>query len=111
MDKKGVNKIGKEMKHYVYILECKDENKKITYYCGYTSRSPSIRLKDHIKNVKSKGRKHYTSRQKSVKLVYSEVYEDRKTAMMRERKIKKLGSRYKQKLIDGMKNILGDRKG
>ncbi len=26
--------------------------------------------------------KHYTSRQKEIKLVYSEVYEDRKTAMM-----------------------------
>lgn len=100
MDKKNTNKIGKEeMKHYVYLLECKDDDEKITYYCGYTSRSPSIRLKDHIKNVKGKGRKHYTSRQKSVKLVYSEVYGDRKTAIDREKEIKKLGSRYKRKLV------------
>lgn len=94
------------MKYYVYLLKCRSEDKKITYYCGYTSRSPSIRLKDHIKNVKSKGRKHYTSRQKYVRLVYYETYEDRKTAMNREKEIKRLGSRYKQGLIDGMKNII-----
>ena len=99
MDKKGVNKIGKEMKHYVYILECKDDEDKITYYCGYTSRHPRIRLKDHKRNVRSKKRKHYTSRQKSVKLVYSEVYGDRKKAMARERKIKKAGSGYKRGLV------------
>ena len=93
------------MKHYVYILECRDENRKITLYVGYTSRSPSIRLKDHIKNVKSNNRKHYTSRQKFVRLVYYETYEDRKIALAREKEIKKLGSRYKQELIDGVRNI------
>lgn len=93
------------MKHYVYLLECKDKDKKITLYCGYTSRNPSIRLKDHIKNVRDGRRKHYTGRQKYVRLVYYETYDDRKTAMKREREIKKLGSRYKQGLINGMKNI------
>ena len=93
------------MKHYIYILECKDENKKITLYVGYTSRSPSIRLKDHIKNVKSNNKKHYTSRQKSVRLVYYEAYEDRKVALAREKEIKKLGSNYKRGLVDGMKNL------
>ena len=93
------------MKYYVYLLECKDKNGKITYYCGYTSRSPSKRLQDHIRNVRNEKKKHYTGRQKFVRLVYYETYEDRKIAMKREREIKKLGSRYKLGLIHGMKNI------
>ena len=92
-------------KYYVYLLECKDDNKKITLYCGYTARSPSVRLQDHIRNVRNNKKKHFTGRQKFVKLVYYETYEDRKTAMKREREIKKLGSKYKQGLIDGMRNI------
>lgn len=94
------------MKHHVYLLKCKDKDKKITYYCGYTSKSPSTRLKEHIKNVRAGRKKHYTGRQKYVRLAYYETYEDRKTAMKREREIKKLGSRYKQGLIDGMKNLM-----
>ena len=97
------------MKHYIYLLECKNDDEKITYYCGYTSRTPSKRLKDHISHAKNGRKKHYTGRQKSVKLVDYETYEDRKTAMEREREIKKLGSRYKLGLIHGGKNI-GERK-
>lgn len=93
------------MKHYIYLLECKNDDEKITYYCGYTSRTPSKRLKDHIGNVKNGRKKHYTGRQKFVRLVYYETYEDRKTAMEREREIKRLGSRYKLGLIHGMKNM------
>ncbi len=94
------------MKYYVYLLECKDEEGKITYYCGYTSRTPSERLKDHLGHAKNGRKKHYTGRQKSVKVVYSETYDDRKTAMKREREIKKLGSRYKLGLVHGMKNMI-----
>lgn len=93
------------MKYYVYLLECKDKYKKITYYCGYTSKSPSIRLKEHINNVRKKKKKHFTGRQEFVRLVYYETYEDKKIATDREREIKKLGSRYKLGLIHGMKNI------
>jgi|TARA_Y100000034_G_scaffold135448_1_gene207401 putative endonuclease len=93
------------MKCYVYLLECKDKDEKITYYCGYTSKSPSVRLKAHINNVKKEKKKHYTGKQKSVRLVYYETYEDKKIAMKREREIKKLGSRYKLRLIHGMKNM------
>ena len=88
------------MKYYVYLLECKDKNEKITYYCGYTSKSPSERLQAHLGNVKRENKKHYTGRQKSVRLVYSEIYEDRKTALNREKEIKRLGSKYKKKLIE-----------
>ena len=94
------------MKHHVYLLECKDKEKKVTYYCGYTSKSPSARLRDHIRNVRKEKKKHYTGRQKFVRLVYYETYKDRKTAMKREREIKKLGSRYKLGLIDGMRNMV-----
>ena len=94
------------MTHYIYLLECKDKENKITYYCGYTSKSPSVRLQEHIRNVRKEKKKHYTGRQKSVRLVYSETYADRKTAMKREREIKKLGSRYKLGLIDGMGNVV-----
>ena len=93
------------MKYYIYLLECKDKDKKITYYCGYTSKSPSKRLQAHINNVRKEKRRHYTGRQKFVRLVYYETYEDKKTAIKREREIKKLGSRYKLGLIHGMKNI------
>ena len=86
-------------KFYVYLLECIDKNKKQSLYCGYTLRSPSVRLKDHVANIKSKSKKHFTGRQESVKLVYYETYEDRETAMKREREIKKLGTKYKQKLV------------
>ena len=95
----------KKEKHYVYLLNCRDKNKKITIYCGYTSRSPSIRLQDHIRNVRSISNKHYTGKQEFVKLVYYETYDSREIALKREREIKKLGSRYKQGLIAGMRNI------
>ena len=93
------------MKYYVYLLECKGEDDKITYYCGYTSRSPRERLQEHIAHVKKRKKKHYTGRQKFVRLVYYETYGDRAIALKREREIKKLGSKYKQGLIDGMRNI------
>lgn len=93
------------MAYYVYLLECKNKDEKITYYCGYTSKSPSKRLQAHINNVKREDKKHYTGRQKFVRLVYYETYEDRKTALKRERGIKKRGGKYKLGLIDGMRNL------
>jgi len=92
-------------KHYVYLLECKGNDNEKTIYCGYTSRTPNARLKDHLRNVRTKKKKHYTGRQKFVRLVYHEKYEDRKTALKREKEIKKRGTKYKLGLIDGMKNI------
>ena len=89
------------MKHYVYLLECKGEDAKITYYCGYTSKTPSERLKEHVGHIRNKKRRHYTGRQKSVKLVYYETYDDRITAMKRERGIKRKGSGYKRELVGG----------
>ena len=93
------------MTYYVYLLECKDKNEKITYYCGYTSKNPSKRLQAHISNVKRGDKKHYTGRQKFVKLIYYESYDEKKIAMKREKEIKKLGSKYKRRLINGVQNL------
>jgi len=90
------------MKHYIYILECTDKNNKITLYCGYTSRTPAERLKDHQRNINKNNKKHYTGRQKSIKLVYSETFDNRQTAIKREREIKKKGSLYKKKLVESI---------
>jgi putative endonuclease len=89
------------MTYYVYLLECKNKDDKISYYCGYTSKSPNKRLQEHQGSVKREDKSHYTGRQKSVRLVYYESYEDRKTALNREKEIKKLGSKYKIKLVEG----------
>ena len=86
------------MKYYVYLLECKDKDEKITYYCGY-SKDPNKRLQAHRGHAKREDKKHYTGRQKTLKIVYLESYDDRLVAMKREREIKKLGSRYKKKLV------------
>ena len=94
-----------KMVYYVYLLECKNKDEKITYYCGYTSKSPSKRLQAHINNVKREDKKHYTGRQKFVRLVYSESYDDKRVALNREKEIKRLGSRYKGRLIDGVNNL------
>ncbi len=93
------------MTYYVYLLECKNKDEKITYYCGYTSKSPNKRLQAHVNNVKRADKSHYTGRQKSVRLVYYEGYEDRKTALNREKEIKRLGSKYKIRLINGIKDF------
>ena len=87
------------MTYYVYLLECKNKNDKITYYCGYTSKSPGKRLRAHINNVKREDKKHYTGRQKAVKLVYQESYDNKRVALSREKEIKRLGSKYKKHLI------------
>jgi len=91
---------------HVYLLECRDKDKKITYYCGYTTRTLKARLKEHIENVRKKKKKHYTGRQEYVRLAYFEPCKDKKSAMKREKEIKKFGSKYKLGLIHGMKSVL-----
>jgi len=97
------------MTYYVYLLECKNKDQRITYYCGYTSKSPNKRLQEHQGNVKRENKKHYVGRQKSVRLVYYESYEDRKAAMDREKEIKRLGSKYKKKLVEGFPPTLPEK--
>ncbi|MCS6130751.1 GIY-YIG nuclease family protein [Clostridium botulinum] len=76
--------------NYVYILECSDN----TFYTGWTND-----LKKRIKmHSLGKGAK-YTRGRTPVKLLYYEVFEDKKEAMRREYKIKRLTRLQKEILI------------
>ena len=66
-------------KHYVYILECSDGS----FYTGYTNNlQKRIRMHNAGKGAK------YTCSRLPVKLVYSEIYEDKISALRREYAIK-----------------------
>ena len=75
---------------YCYIVECADG----TYYTGWTI-DPEKRAQVHNKGRGAK----YTRMRLPVKLVYVEEQPDRKTAMKRERAIKKMTRSQKQKLF------------
>jgi len=75
---------------YCYIVECADG----TYYTGWTT-DPERRVANHNKGLGAK----YTKMRRPVKLVYLEEQADRKTAMKRERAIKKMTRSQKQKLF------------
>ena len=75
---------------YCYIVECVDG----TFYTGWTT-DPERRVATHNKGLGAK----YTKMRRPVKLVYVEEQSDRKTAMKRERAIKKMTRSQKQKLF------------
>lgn len=77
-------------KHYIYILECKDN----TYYTGYTN-CINERLKKHQNGKASK----YTRGRRPIKLIYFEELASKSLALKREIKIKKLTRLQKEKLI------------
>ncbi len=78
------------MSCFCYILECADG----TYYTGWTT-DPERRLSQHNRGIGSR----YTRSRRPVKLVYLEPQADRRTAMKRERAIKKMARTQKQKLF------------
>lgn len=78
------------MSCYCYIVECSDG----TYYTGWTT-DPEHRVVTHNKGRGAK----YTSMRLPVKLIYVEAQVDRKSAMKRERAIKKMTRSQKQKLF------------
>ncbi len=82
--------------HYVYILECADN----TLYAGYTTDLDK-RIKVHNKG---KGAK-YTRARLPVKLVYSEIAENKSDALKREYKIKHLTRKQKEELINNIINL------
>lgn len=82
--------------HYVYILECADN----TLYAGYTT-SLDKRIKVHNKG---KGAK-YTRARLPVRLVYSEIAENKSEALKREYEIKQLTRKQKEELIDNINNL------
>jgi putative endonuclease len=75
---------------YCYIVECADG----TYYTGWAI-DPQHRVSVHNKGRGAK----YTRMRLPVKLVYVEEQPDQRTAMKRERAIKKMTRSKKQKLF------------
>ena len=82
---------------FVYLLRCNDNS----LYCGWSS-DLSKRVKVHNTG---KGAK-YTKARLPVKLVYFEVYEDKIIAMKREYEIKQLTKLQKERLINGIEDIV-----
>ena len=86
-----------EEKAFVYLLRCNDNS----LYCGWSS-DLSKRVKVHNTG---KGAK-YTKTRLPFKLVYFEVYEDKIIAMKREYEIKQLTKLQKERLINGIEDIV-----
>ena len=80
----GSGSNSKEMKYYVYIIESQKDQ---SYYVGYT-QGLERRLVDH-----NKGRGRYSSKKSPWNLVYSEEFDTKKEAIIREKKLKKWKSR------------------
>lgn len=79
------------MPYYCYIVECADG----TYYTGW-STDPARREKQH--NAGQGAR--YTRMKRPVRLVYTEEQPDKSTALKRERAIKAMTRRQKQRLVE-----------
>lgn len=80
--------------NYVYILECFDN----TLYTGWTNNLKK-RVDTHNKGLGAK----YTRGRTPVKVVYFEIFEEKKEALKREYAIKKMRKKDKLKLIEGFK--------
>ncbi|WP_223707226.1 GIY-YIG nuclease family protein [Niabella beijingensis] len=79
---------------YVYILYSPAKNK---YYIGYTGDSLKERLRKHNSNHKG-----FTGQSADWTIVYYETFENKRSAMKREKEIKnKKSSIYIEKLIAG----------
>ena len=76
--------------YWVYIVQCKDG----TYYTGYTNNLER-RIGLHNRGNGAK----YLKRKLPVKLVYAKEYHYYKNALRRERNIKKMTHKQKERLI------------
>ena len=76
--------------YYVYIIECKDGS----LYTGITT-DVERRFQEHKNGTGG----HYTRAKQAVKVVYSQKYPDRSSALKREAEIKSWSRRKKLELI------------
>jgi putative endonuclease len=84
--------VAEESIHYIYILT-DEANQRL--YTGMTNNL-ARRLKEHRSGWGGRTtRKHAT-----YKLVYYETCPDRRTAMLREREVKKRGAQYRKRLVN-----------
>lgn len=79
------------MPFYVYVLLCEDGS----YYTGYT-KDIDLRVKQHRIGVGAR----YTKMHRPKRLVYTEEFSTIREAMKRERKIKQLSHKEKNKLVN-----------
>ena len=79
---------------FIYILQCSDT----TFYTGITSNLER-RIREHNKS-KSVGAKYTRARRPAI-LVYKEECENRAQAGRREREIKRISRKEKEKLVLG----------
>ena len=84
------------MSFYVYIIKSAID---LSFYKGFT-QNYIARLNQH-----NEGWSKYTSRKIPWTLVYVEVYEDKKSALAREKSLKKYGHKQIEALIITSKNI------
>ncbi len=77
------------MPYYVYIVLCKDGS----YYTGYAKD-----LKHRVEQHKKGQGARYTRMHEVDKIVYKEEFDSRSEAMKREREIKSLSHKAKQRL-------------
>ena len=76
--------------NYTYIVKCRDN----TYYTGWT-KDLDRRMKAHNSGTGAK----YTRSRRPVCLIYYEAYGTKEEAMRREREIKRMSRKEKEKLI------------
>lgn len=76
--------------HWVYVLECADGS----FYTGYTT-DIDRRIQEHDDGEGAK----YTRGRTPVRLIHSERYASKSSAMSREYEIKQLRRREKERLV------------
>jgi putative endonuclease len=87
----SITRLNATKKYFVYILKCSDGS----YYTGYTSNIDD-RLKQHSSGTGS----NYTKTRTPVRLVYTEDFSNKLSALKREKQIKKLTVFEKEQLIE-----------
>jgi putative endonuclease len=85
------------MEYFVYIIH---SEKTGVFYKGYTSY-PALRLDEH-----NNGQSRYTANKGPWKMVYLEKMPDKRTALKRERQLKRVNSAYINWLIHQESNII-----
>ena len=85
------------MSFYVYIIQSELDS---SFYKGF-SENPLQRLEQH-----NNGESHYTSLKRPWKLVYIEELSDKRSALIRERNLKKATIQRLSEIIKSNKNIL-----
>ncbi|MNE32383.1 GIY-YIG nuclease superfamily protein [compost metagenome] len=83
--------------HYIYILRSQQDG---TYYKGYTENYLR-RLAEH-----NNGKSEYTSSKIPWDLIYVEEHPDKRSALIREKKLKKCKKEYSEWLVLQSSNVL-----